>query len=269
MAEEEKPEEEQSDVKEEKAKLDDEDILAELGLTEDKAELDSEGILDQEDTGIDKAILDSEGILDEPPEPLAIQEETKPPTDAKHPAAEKTAPPPDKETVNLLQVLLDKVKSFPVIKISVIAGGTLLLFFIGWICIALFFSPAGEEKVVTEKVIKEIIEEEPVAEDRIVDGISNLVLEPFMVPVHDSENETVFLKISVRLRLEFTERQIILQQLKSIRAAVFQVLSAKHSDDFKKKKKIEIVRKELQNTINNALRKTIVKNVSLSNIILI
>ena len=102
-----------------KAKLDDDDILEELGLTEKNAELNSEGSIDKEPT-TDKAALDTEGIY--------AEEDLK--TDEKQTADKKPDRPEDQTGAGeaqeeakgpgKIQSLLLRLKDSPAVKISVI-----------------------------------------------------------------------------------------------------------------------------------------------------
>ncbi|MEI6126312.1 MAG: flagellar basal body-associated FliL family protein [Pseudomonadota bacterium] len=254
------------DKSEPKVKLDNDDILAELGLANDKAEIDSEGLIEKEEF-IDNAVLDKEGILnEEAPAELEIAEKKNPEkvTEKKEePAALKNA------LGYKLNVYLEKIKSkkLPWIKISVLAGAAgALCLLVCILLIFLIFPKAPQEDVKEAKTPQgDTIKEEPQEEKVGID----IDLEPFIIPVQDNRKQTSFLRISVHLNVNCNVTNELKKEAKNIRTTIYNLIRNTGAQDILDEEKRAIVALEIQKLLNTLINKEAIQHVTLTNILLV
>ncbi len=251
----------------EKAKLDDDDILSELGLSEDKAELDSDGIIDLDESGDDKAVLDKDGIFED------ISEDTV--EETVHAAEEEKTGLDDgteqKERRQAEESAFARLRKGPWRKAAVIAAATLVVFIAGWFTLAavVFNSedaePDGEIKK-TAAPDDFVLPEENIEAPEMV---SYVPLESFLVQLTERAQEQSFVKVSVYLTIQTTPKVTIDDHMKKMRSAAYDVLSKRSPDDFTTKAGMNQLQKDMQSSINTVFNYTIVKNVTIADIMIL
>ncbi|MCP4715947.1 MAG: hypothetical protein GY868_12590, partial [Deltaproteobacteria bacterium] len=243
-----------------KAKLDSDDILDELGLTIDKAELDSEGVIEKSDFE-DKAVLDKDGMFEEQaPDAEAPQEAADAPAaESSEPSAEEAAAPKKK----------NKLLQPPLVFIPAGVVAVLVFFTVGWFVMQALFSEPESEPAPPQAPVERprpVFQEPLVVEKRIKDAITNLILEPFMIPIVNARNESCFLNIEVLLHLNVVSKKEMQALVSVIRACVYRVLSGKVREDILNSKKCTDIRTELLYELNTVLQRKIVNEISFRNV---
>ena len=242
-----------------KAVLDSDGIL-ESEQSSDKAELDSDGILESEQSS-DKAVLDTDGIFDG--SELA-EKEVEPAKQETEKPEQKDLPPETEKDAGVCQRLLGKLKAISLVKYSVVFGSTVVLLLCGWFVASHFLSSSTNEDVLDEYVVEKIMPDEIVPKVVVPDEIK---LKTFIVPLSEKE-EHIFLSIDVCLSLRSIKEDAINVQKKKIRLAIFNFLKIKNAADFSDAGKLQLIKTELKNILNNLLQKNIIKSVFLKNIML-
>lgn len=249
----------------EKAKLDDDDILAELGISGDKAELDVDGLRDI-DVFDDRAVLDTEGL----PEGDFAGNELEPPpaapgADADSPgaaAAEASALPGENRFAAWCEKLRCVVRTN---RFAVVAGGAALLCCLVLSALFFFFIAGSDEPH------DDVTQEDPISEAGPVGAVGpqTVKLAPFLIELAGRENDPAFVRLQVEITFAAAPPGGVDAHMKQIRITVFNVLSAKSRDDFVAERALENVCEDIKQYVNHDLHKTVVKEVSLSDVSLL
>lgn len=252
---------------EEKVHIDDDDILAELGLTdENKAELDSDGILEKEDTK-EKAVLDKDGIFEED-EAISVDSEPEQPQPEETPGEqEKTVRHAGgffQKYGHLFSRYCSLLKKIPFKKAAFIGGGTVVLALAGWMVLSyLFFAPAEES-------VPRLTMPEHEPEQGIRQDISQLSLEPFLVPlIPGTDNNVHFLRVSVIIGLGYNAPQNMEPLIKKMRLTIYGFLSEKRAENFSDENQKRQIKRSLVTLLNRVLQKDIIRNVEFKTISLV
>ena len=239
----------------EKAQLDSDDILDELGLTSDKAELDIDDVELTEQTGADKAILDKDDFqgLEEVAE-TGFEDHGK--------TSESEEVLDDGEAT--------AKKAFPrkkIMMIAAVSAGTIILFLCGGL-VSYFLFTSPPDEVVKESLPEKFVIPE-IFPDKVDKSITALILEPFLIPMIDAEKSPKFMTVDVFLNLQPVEEKIIIRKKKEIRAVIYTLLRDKKPQDLLKEKRLRYIQKELQMLLNNLFQDKVVLGVQLSNLELV
>ncbi len=254
----------------EKVHIDDDDILAELGLAEDnKAELDSEGILEKEDTK-EKALLDKDGIFSED-EAISVeseQPEAEEASAAEQPAATADDTPKEpffKKYQELPVRLTAFFRRFPLKKTAFICCGTLILVLGGWmLASSIFFSPSNDHDLL-QPVVPQHRSERGIRGD-----ISQIALEPFLVPlVTGADNSVHFLRVSVIIGLGYDAPSNMQPLLKKMRLTIYGFLAEKTPENFSDDTQKRQIKRSLVHLLNKVLQKDIIRNVDFQSVSLV
>lgn len=248
-----------------KARLDDDDILSELGISGDKAELDVDGLRDI-DVFADRAVLDTEGLPEgdfagnelEPAAEGSVADTDRPaPT-----AAELAAPPRESRFAAHGEKLLRVVRT----KLFAAVAGAAALVCCAAVLAVVFFSFGGSDDADVD-----LNQSEPLTASAPVSdaGQQTVTLAPFLIELAGRENDPAFVQVRVAITFATVPDGGVDAHTKQVRTTVFNVLSKKSRDDFVTGRALERVCEDIKQYVNHDLHKTVVKEVSLSDISLL
>jgi len=251
-----------------KAKLDDDDILAELGLTNDKAEIDAEGLVEKEEFD-DKAVLDKDGILDEEiPQELDIAQSKVKPSSLELPVKKKESPEINKNKLFANQYII-QLKKLLVSKVFLIAAGFFLLLVTSGLIVGLFYR--SDKKNESKESISDIsvIDEKKDKETEDEEVSIEYDLEPFIIPVKQHDKVTAFIKLDIQIQLNKNVLMVIKHETRYIRETIYTVLSTKKSSEIISDNKRDEIILELCKRLNMIIKKNAVQQIIIKNILIV
>ncbi len=251
----------QQDIPE--SKPDNDNIDSDFEQTRDKAELDSDGILSDKTPPGDKALLDKDGIFDGSELSLNEEQPVQEPSEADDGEKQKT----DNRDNNVRKgiSLSLKIKNLPLVKYAAIFAGILVLFGSSWFAMSYFlFSTSNEEELQYSQ--KEEIKPPEIEAEKIYTTVE---LKYFIIPVNDAEKGRAFLRTKIILNLREADEDKIKKELKSIRLAIYMLLCGKEAEDILDSINRDMIKTELQNVVNKVLKKDIVIDLNLTDLLLV
>lgn len=234
--------------------LNNDDIANESALPFDKSELDLDGIPDNAPLE-DKALLDTEGPFgDQELQPEQVKPELQKPE-----KPDQSKEVEGKKKPAWFLPVLAKLKQLPWIKISAVFAGASVLFVACWFIISYFLFPINTAETVD---VSEITEE--------TKEVKGLEMEPFIIPFNGPKQGKFFLKVKILINLkDVAFEKNIKKEMRNIRLEILNLLSKKNNLDFTTEKRLERLKVELQNILNNVLKKDVVKDVELLDVLLV
>lgn len=244
------------DSKEFKAKLDDDDILEELGLT-------------------DRAVLDSDGILDDISLDDPEQQKAPPPSDKKE--EQKTSEKPsEKQSApsflsrfapfsNRLARYFIRIKSIPFINIAFAAGIAFVCFIISVFVLDQYFTKRSETDY--KDFLSSIKEAVSTGLPGKSEDLETIAFAPFLVPVLDMERGESFLRASFLIKIKETDIDRFENNQREIRKAIFDYMKTIDPRDTANDKKRRLIEMEIKKIINSALRKQAVHDIVIEELI--
>ncbi len=243
--------------KEFKAKLDDDDILEELGLN-DRAVLDSEGIFD------DTAVSEQEEKKQEPPK------EKKADQDA---AAKPSEPEPNPPLLTSfssffsklipfsirLPLPFNKLKALPLTNIALAAGIAFVFFIISVFVLDYYFTKRSETEY--KDFLGSIKEAVSTGLTGQSEDIESIMLGTFLVPVLDMEKGKSFLRASFLVNIKEVDSEMIENNIIEIRKAIYKYIRNIDPGDVSNDKKRKLIGIEIKKIINTTIKKQAVHDI--------
>jgi flagellar basal body-associated protein FliL len=236
----------------EKVKLDDDDILSELGLIEVPPE--NEVDFGADDAG--KALLDKEGIFDEQIPPPQATRSPMPRSDGGRKDDSSDVRPGEtaKVTGNIQRLRFYRWKM-----IAVYSVATLCAVAAGW-GLTLFVAPffADHPEIESPSNAESSVD----ASSAVLESVQNFDLEPFILPLHDVNNDPVLLRITIRLRTSMPHPSHLQDTIADIRRAAYMVLKQQTASDFFNSTRTDQIGNEILHIVNQTLHATRVYEVA-------
>jgi flagellar basal body-associated protein FliL len=235
-----------------KVKLDDDDILAELGLIDDSPP----GGAGAKSGVTGKATLDADGIPDVErsfhPPPSAAEAPAAPLPKASRP---EQGPAGSPANLNVLR----RIRGLPLKMPALYAAATLLAVAAGWLIAATIVSPGPARP---DKEMHAAPDGgaalDPVAAATVID----ITLAPFYIPVDGAGSDPVFLRITIILQADTGDDRPIQENIDIVRRAAYMVMTRHDAGDYFNTTSVEQIRREIMHAVNQTLHATVVYDVN-------